>query len=152
MEIASPLGSHLAVTWVASVSLCVCQSCGVCDILHLHWLLESFCSFLLPSLQSSMSSEKRDFMKSSHLALSVPRFLSLCALSSCGSLCSHLMQEEAPLMMAYKALINECSEMSVVILLLCSFSRAVVLVFPLRPWPVSSQAFATRAVLGMGGP
>lgn len=39
-------------------------------------------------------------MKTSHLELNVSRPFTLCVFSNCGSLCSHLLLEEASLTMA----------------------------------------------------
>lgn len=55
--------------------------------------------FLSPLLQSSLSPEEKCLMKTSHLGLSVPKSLSLCELSSCGShTSSHLLQESSLMM------------------------------------------------------
>ena len=57
--------------------------------------------FLLPSLQwSSQNPEGRDLMDASHLGLNVPSSLSPCTLPVRLCIGSHLLQEEASLMMA----------------------------------------------------
>jgi hypothetical protein len=57
-------------------------------------------SLLLLSLflQGSLSSEGRDLMETPPLKLCVSKSLILCILSSCWSLCFHLLQEQASLM------------------------------------------------------
>ena len=88
-----------------SVSSHVLQSCCIYKALllwHLSYPLAVTIS-LHPLFQSSLSPERRDLMKTSHLGLSMPRSLTFCTLFSCESLYLFpLWQKEASLMMAYK--------------------------------------------------
>ena len=54
---------------------------GLVGVFHPVWLL-----YFLHFLFLGFSGNPRDLMKTSHLGVSVPRFLTLCMLSGCGSL------------------------------------------------------------------
>lgn len=70
--------------------------------------------FLSPLLQGFWSSEGRNLMKTSSLEFCVPRshLLSVQCLAPGICICSHLLQEEASIRLASKALTYEHSRMS----------------------------------------
>lgn len=77
-------------------------------------------------------------IQGSHLRASIPKSLIYFMLINCG----FLLQVEASLMSFTDALIDECGDLS-----LCSFSRIMVLGFPLVPM---TYALDSLIVSGMG--
>ena len=101
-----------------------------------HGVLYSLGSYFLS--QGPLSPEMGELIDTSHFELSIPRSLTVCTLSSCGFmyLFPYLLREKSSLMVN-KTLVYEYSRMLLgAILLLFSFSRTIVLRFPLGPWPI----------------
>lgn len=125
-----------------SVNARVCQSCCVSKALF-HWCLLPLLplkTLLPPLLQSSLSPEGRHMTETSHLLMSVPRFLMLCTLSSGGSLnLSHLLQEEMSRWWQSRTLMHVYSRMTLgYILFRCSFNKTL-LVTPITILPLLHQ-------------
>ena len=86
------LGPHLAWIYVGlmhaatvAVNSYVYQLLYLKDTVSLVWaFLQAPTHFLLPLLQSFLSPEARDLMKTSHLGPNVPSSFTLCTSSSCG--------------------------------------------------------------------
>lgn len=62
------------------------------------------------------------------------------------SICSHLQQEEASLIVGKTSIYNYNNMPLDIILLLCSFSRTIVFDFPLGLWSIGLMFFAIQAV------
>jgi len=144
----------------------ICLWVPICiEPLHLEGLVflvfsVPFGSYILSvssSANPSLSPEERDLMEASLLGLSVPRSLTLCLMSGCWfHICSHLLQEEASLMLVSKALLYEDSRIwSGAISLVwfcCLFAcllRTVVFGFILGLWAII-RFLVAQAVLSMG--
>lgn len=125
----------------------------VCMSSCLRWSLKAWAPWCPPSPpalpNNSLSPWRRDLMETSHLGLSVSRPLLLCPSDSCGSLYVFSpTQEERRLS---TALLYESSRMSSgVVLLLRSFSRAVVSGFSLGPWFIRFQVPGHPSSAGYG--
>lgn len=81
----------------------ICTPLVLCDPVYLvpSFPFGSYTLSASPSTEFSEPRGDRDLMEATHLGLSVPRLLTLCTLSGCGShISSQLLQEEASLVMA----------------------------------------------------
>lgn len=111
------------------------------------WCLLSLTLFPSFLPQGSLRGERRELMEASHLRMSLPRVLTLCTLSNCGSL--YLFPCLAGRGFSDDGWtrhwsMHECSRMlSGVILLLCPFSRTIVFHFSSRSLAYLVSAFGS---------
>lgn len=104
--------------------------------------------FLLPLLQSFLSPEARDLMKTSHLGPNVPSSFTLCTSSSCGFCTRTFCKRKILWWWLSKSLNQGCSRILLShFILLSSFSRTLAFGFTLAL--TSLRILATQALSGM---
>ena len=154
-HVASHTPPGLEPVQVPSLLPCFCEffyaSVLLCleDTVSLVWaFLQAPTHFLLPLLQSFLSPEARDLMKTSHLGPNVPSSFTLCTSSSCGFCTRTFWKRKILWWWLSKSLNQGCSRILLShFILLSSFSRTLAFGFTLAL--TSLRILATQALSGM---